>query len=87
MLGGELVAGRAGRLHHGRVDDERAGGRVQDPLGAPAALALLDELDEAGRLEDPQVVVRLLPGHADDVGDLGRRQRVVQRLQQPPPRR
>ena len=60
-----------------RVDDEGAGVGPQDPLRAAAPLARLDELDEPGRLEHPEVVVRLLAGEPEPVGGLGRRHRLV----------
>ena len=49
------------RLHHRRVDDERAGDGTNDALGAAAPASLFDQLHEAGPLERPDVVVDLLP--------------------------
>ena len=64
VFGGEAVADVVGvcglRLHHRRVDDERACDGTNDALGAAAPASLFDQLHEAGPLERPDVVVDLL---------------------------
>jgi hypothetical protein len=87
VLGGVLVMDCGERpAHHARVDHDRRGG-AQDPLGEAAALPFFNQLDQSGLLELLEVVVHPLPGQLQCGGQLGRRRRLPQQLQQLPPDR
>ena len=89
--GGQPVGRAPGIRRHGGQGGGRdhvgRGGRPQHPLGHVALAPLLDQLDEAVPLQLAQVVVDLLPGQPDPVGQHRRRRGLAQLGQQAGPRR
>ena len=79
-VGGEAVL-RGGRADDGRLDDDRVGGRPHDALGAAAARALLDQLDQPAPLERAHVVVHALTRFPQPGRDLRGRQGLTQQLE------
>src|SRR5262245_14930453 len=75
VAGGEAVLDRRGigaeRAEERRVDHEGARRDAQRALDAATALALLEELQEAGALEGAQVVVERRSGEAEAAGKAG----------------
>lgn len=87
VVGGEAIlrigadARRVAAAHHRRIDDKRVGARGEQPLDAAATLALLDEFEQASRLEGAQVVVDALSAEGQLRGQLrggGRRAQPVE---------
>jgi hypothetical protein len=77
MRGGKPVLRRDGGVraapaHHGGIDDKALRARGHDAFDAAAALALLDEMDQAGDLEGAQVVVDALAAEGELAGECGR---------------
>lgn len=70
-----------------RIDDERLSARRQDPLDASPPLPGLDQFEQTGILQRAQVVVQALPSHREFRGELRRRGRLTEALEQPPPHR
>ena len=91
VAGGEAILGigadgrRVATAHHRRIDDKRVGARGEQPLDAAAALALLDEFEEARRFERAQVVVDALAAERQFRGQLRGRCRRAQAVEQFPP--
>jgi len=88
VAGGEAILGvgadgrRVAAANYGRIDDKGVGARGEQPLDAAAALALLDELEEARRFERAQVVVDALAAERQLRGELGGRCRRAQAVEE-----
>lgn len=84
---GDLCRVRGDGAERGRADEIGAGDGTKQPLGAASPLPHADFFDEALLLQQPEMVVELLPRLAQPPGETGRGVRLGELAEQPQPQR